>query len=256
MPDFNNRKIALVTGGTGGIGTAICERLYQDGFIVIANYRSFTKALRWRELAKQWKKDRMRMGIDVHIYQGDVANYTSMAMMINRVKEDIGPIDVLVNNAGITRDSTFVRMNLFQWQEVIETNLTSLFICTKLVIDDMIKSGWGRIINISSVNGQKGQFGQTNYSAAKSGMYGFTKSLAIETAKKGITVNCISPGYTATEMVMAVKEEIRNKIISEIPLNRLAEPAEIASAVSFLASDQSSYITGANIPLNGGQHMY
>ncbi len=250
-------KIALVTGGTGGMGTAICERLYKDRYTVVANYRSFTKAMKWRELAKQWRKDKLKMGLDVKIVQGDVSNYLSAAIMMKRIESDIGPIDVLVNNAGIASDAPLYKMAPEQWYDVINTNLNSVFICSRLVIEGMIERKWGRIISISSVNGQKGEFGLTNYSAAKAGMYGFTKALALEVAKKGITVNTVSPGYTATQMVLGIREDIlRDRIISKIPIGRLGEPREVAAAVSYLASDDAAFITGANIAINGGHHMY
>ncbi|MEO7087529.1 MAG: acetoacetyl-CoA reductase [Bacteroidia bacterium] len=251
-----NNKIALVTGGTGGMGTAICERLYKDGYTVVANYKDFTKAMKWREEAKKWREEVLKMGIDVKIAQGDISDYKSAENMIREINEEIGPIDVLVNNAGITRDSALHKMTPEQWYEVINTNLNSVFICSRLVIEGMIAKGWGRIICISSVNGQKGQFGQTNYAATKAGMYGFTKSLALEVAKKGITVNTVSPGYVGTAMVMAIKEEIRDKIIQQIPMGRLGTPSEIGDAVSYLASDEARYITGANIAINGGLHMF
>ena len=251
-----NNRVALVTGGTGGIGTAICEKLYKDGYTVVANYRDFTKAMKWREEAKKWRDDHLRMGIDVKIVEGNISDFKSVSRMMEEIRDDIGTVDVLVNNAGITRDAPLTKMTPEQWFEVIETNLNSVFVCSKLVIDEMIKKGWGRIINISSVNGQKGQFGQTNYAAAKSGMYGFTKSLALELAKKGISVNTISPGYTSTPMVMAIKEDVREKIVSQIPMGRLGFPEEIAGAVSYLASDEAKYITGANLAINGGLHMF
>ncbi|OFY85212.1 MAG: beta-ketoacyl-ACP reductase [Bacteroidetes bacterium RIFCSPLOWO2_12_FULL_35_15] len=250
-----NNKVALVTGGTGGIGTAICERLYKDGFSVVANYRDFTKAMKWREEAKQWRDDQLKMGIDVKVVEGDISNYKSTSTMIKQITDEIGAIDILVNNAGITRDAPLHKMKPEQWNEVIETNLNSVFNCSRLVIESMIAKNYGRIINISSVNGKKGQFGQTNYASAKAGMYGFTKSLALEVAKKGITVNTISPGYTATSMVMAIKEEIREKIISTIPLGRLGKTDEISAMVSFLASDEAQYITGADMAVNGGLYM-
>jgi acetoacetyl-CoA reductase len=251
-----NNKIALVTGGTGGMGTAICERLYKDGYTVVANYKDFTKAMKWREEAKKWRDDVLKMGIDVKIAQGDISDYKSAENMMREINEEIGQIDVLVNNAGITRDSALHKMTPKQWYEVIDTNLNSVFICSRLVIEGMIAKGWGRIINISSVNGQKGQFGQSNYAATKAGMYGFTKSLALEVAKKGITVNTISPGYVGTSMVMAIKEEIREKIVQQIPMGRLGTPSEIADAVGYLASDEARYITGADIAINGGLHMH
>ena len=253
---IKNNKVALVTGGTGGMGTAICERLYKDGYSVVANYRDFTKAMKWREEAKNWREDQLRMGIDVRIVQGDIANFKSAERMMKEIVDDIGPIDVLVNNAGITRDSALHKMSPEQWYEVINTNLNSVFICSRLVIEGMIAKGWGRIVSISSVNGQKGQYGQTNYAATKAGMYGFSKSLALEVAKKGITVNTVSPGYVGTTMVMAIREEIRNQIVAQVPMNRLGTPEEIAGAVSYLVSDEGRYITGANIAINGGLHMY
>jgi len=249
------KKIALVTGGTGGIGTAICERLYKDGFTVVANYRDFTKAIKWREEAKQWREDQLKMGIDVKIVEGDISDYKSAQRMFEEIKEDIGVVDVLVNNAGVTRDTPLNKMTPEQWFEVIHTNLNSVFICARLVIEGMIEKGWGRIVSISSVNGHKGQFGQTNYATAKSGMYGFSKSLALEVAKKGITVNTISPGYTATAMVMAIKEEVRNKIIEQIPMKRLADPNEIAGAIAYLVSDEARYVTGTDLSINGGLYM-
>ncbi|MCX6295555.1 MAG: acetoacetyl-CoA reductase [Bacteroidetes bacterium] len=250
-----NNQIALVTGGTGGIGTAICERLYKDGFTVVANYRDFTKAMKWREEAKQWRDDQLKLGIDVKVVEGDISNFKSTAAMIKQINDEIGNIDVLVNNAGITRDAPLHKMRAEQWDEVISTNLNSIFNCSRLVIESMIAKNYGRIINMSSVNGKKGQFGQTNYASAKAGMYGFTKSLALEVAKKGITVNTISPGYTATSMVMAIKEEIREKIIAQIPTGRLGATHEIAAMVSFLASKEANYITGADMAINGGLYM-
>lgn len=251
-----NNKVALVTGGTGGMGTAICEKLYKDGFTVVANYKDFTRAMKWREEAKKFREDQLKMGFDLKIYEGDISNWKSTEKMIKDINDDLGPVDVLVNNAGITRDSALYKMTPQQWYDVINTNLNSVFICSRLVIEGMIKKGWGRIISISSVNGQKGQFGQTNYSATKAAMYGFSKALALEVAKKGITVNTVSPGYVGTSMVMAIREDIRNQIIAQVPQGRLGTPLEIAGAVSYLASDDASYITGANIAINGGLHMY
>ena len=251
-----NNKVALVTGGTGGMGTAICERLYKDGFTVVANYRDFDSAMKWREEAKKWREENLKAGIDVKIFQGDISDYKSAEAMIKEITEEVGQIDVLVNNAGITRDAALHKMTPEMWYDVINTNLNSVFICSKLVIEGMIAKGWGRIISISSVNGQKGQFGQSNYAATKAGMYGFSKSLALEVAKKGITVNTVSPGYVGTSMVMAIKEEIREKIVAQVPMGRLGEPAEIAGAVGYLASEEARYITGANIAINGGLHMF
>ncbi len=247
--DTNRKYIALVTGSTGGLGTAICKRLADDGFHVIANYQN-------REKAEKWKQRMKDDGYDFDMYQADVSNYDSVGEMIAAIESTMGPIDILVNNAGITRDGQFRKMTLENWDAVMKTNLYSVFNCTRHVINQMIERNYGRIINISSVNGQRGQFGQANYSAAKAGMHGFTKTLAMEVAKKGITVNTISPGYIATDMVMAVAEEVRNKIVAEIPVGRMGGTEEIAHLVSFLASKETSFITGANYAINGGQHVY
>ncbi len=250
-----NGKVALITGGTGGIGSAICERLYKAGFTLVANYRDFDKAMKWREEAKKWRDDQLKMGIDVKIVEGDISDYESAKRMIREIEEEVGVIQVLVNNAGITRDTPLHKMAPEQWFEVMNTNLNSIFICSRLVIEGMMAKGWGRIVSISSVNGQKGQFGQTNYATAKAGMVGFSKSLALETAKKGITVNTVSPGYIGTAMVMAIREDIRNKIIDQVPMGRLGDPQEIAAAVAYLVSDDASYITGSDISVNGGLYM-
>jgi acetoacetyl-CoA reductase len=256
MAEGNKKRVALVTGGTGGLGTAICERLYKEGYKVAANYKDFTKAIQWREEAKKWREDQLKMGIDIHIVEGDVSDYKSSEAMIKEITEEVGPIDVLVNNAGITRDAPLHKMTVDQWYEVMNVNLNSVFICSRLVIEGMIARGWGRIINMSSVNGAKGQFGQTNYAATKSAMYGFSKSLALEVAKKGITVNCISPGYIGTSMVMAIREDIREKIVATVPAGRFGKPEEIAGMVAYLASEEAAFITGANMNVNGGLHMY
>lgn len=247
--DTNKKYVALVTGGTGGLGTAICQRLAKDGFHVVANYSNHEKAEKWQKAMKA-------AGYEMDMHQADVCDYDKVGEMIAHVEGNIGQIDVLVNNAGITRDGQFRKMTKQHWDEVMHTNLDSVFNCTRHVINQMIERNFGRIINISSVNGQRGQFGQANYSAAKAGMHGFTKTLAMEVAKKGITVNTISPGYIATDMVMAVPEEHRNKIVAEIPIGRLGGTEEIAHLVSFLASKETSFITGANYAINGGQHVY
>ncbi|RYF96880.1 MAG: acetoacetyl-CoA reductase [Chitinophagaceae bacterium] len=247
--DSSNKYIALVTGATGGLGTAICKRLADDGFHVVANYQN-------QEKADLWYARMTTDGYSFEMQQANVCDYDAVADMIRRVELTSGPIDVLVNNAGITRDGQFRKMTKESWDAVISTNLSSVFNCCRHVINQMIERNYGRIINISSVNGQRGQFGQANYSAAKAGMHGFTKTLAMEVAKRGITVNTISPGYIATDMVMAVPEEIRNKIVAEIPVGRLGGTEEIAHLVSFLASDGTSFITGANYAINGGQHVY
>lgn len=247
--DTNKKYVALVTGATGGLGTAICKRLADDGFHVIANYNTKSKA-------DVWKKKMQDEGYDFDMHHADVGDFESVGKMISEIEASVGPIDVLVNNAGITRDGQFRKMTADNWDAVMKTNLYSVFNCTRHIINQMMDRNYGRIINISSVNGQRGQFGQANYSAAKAGMHGFTKTLAMEVAKKGITVNTISPGYIATDMVMAVPEEIRNKIVAEIPIGRLGGTEEIAHLVSFLASKETSFITGANYAINGGQHVY
>jgi acetoacetyl-CoA reductase len=243
------KKIVLITGATGGLGTAMCKKLYDDGYIVVANYRN-------EEKAKEWQANLKKEGYDIAIYYADVADFDSCGKMIQQIADDIGHVGVLVNNAGITKDGAFRKMSYENWKAVISTNLDSVFNCTRHVINYMIENGFGRIINISSVNGQRGQFGQSNYSAAKAGMHGFTKTLAMEVANKGVTVNTISPGYIGTDMVMAVKEEIRNQIIAQIPVGRLGGTEEVAYLVSFLASEHASFITGANLSINGGQHVY
>lgn len=243
------KRIAVVTGGMGGIGQAICRELFTQGYRVIACYS------RSHEAAGAWQAKEKAAGFSFDIAYGDVGNSHSIDIMINKIKSDMGPIDILVNNAGITHDATCGRMKKEEWDSVINIDLNSVFYVTHAVINDMKTRKFGRIINISSINGQKGAYGQVNYAAAKAGMHGFTKALAQEVAKDNITVNTISPGYVATEMVMAVPEQIRNKIIAEIPVGRFAEPEEVARVVTFLADDKSSYITGANIHINGGHYM-
>jgi acetoacetyl-CoA reductase len=233
----------------GGIGTAISRRLCRDGFRVVAGCGPGSKR------KDQWVRDMKEEGNEVFASEGDVSNWESTKAAFDRVKAEYGPIDVLVNNAGITRDGMFRKMTSENWHVVIETNLNSLFHVTKQVIDDMMDRGWGRIINISSVNGQKGQFGQSNYSTAKAGIHGFTMALAQEVAAKGVTVNTVSPGYIATDMVRAVKPEVLEKIVATIPVRRLGEPHEIASIVAWIASDESGFATGADFSLNGGLHM-
>ena len=241
-------RVAFVTGGTGGIGTAICRQLAKQGNKVATNYRDEAKAHAWQDAQRQ-------AGFDFTIVQGDVSNPESAEKMVREVESKAGPIDILINNAGITRDTTFHKMTALQWQEVINTNLNSVFNVTRPIIDGMRNRKWGRIVQISSINGQKGQYGQANYAAAKAGMHGFTISLAQENAKFGITVNTVSPGYVGTDMVMAVPEDVRAKIVAQIPLGRLGEPDEIAYAVGFFANEQANWITGANLAINGGQYM-
>jgi acetoacetyl-CoA reductase len=241
----NMPRVALVSGGTRGIGAAISKALHTAGYSVAANYAGNDEAA---------AKFRQETGIPV--YKWDVSNYKASAEGIGQVTKDLGPVEILVNNAGITRDSVFHKMSVEQWYEVINTDLNSLFNMTRPVIEGMRERGFGRIINISSVNGQRGQIGQTNYSAAKAGDIGFTKALAQESASKGITVNVICPGYTATEMVLAVPKEVLEKsIMPYIPVKRLGEPEEIARCVIFLAADDAGFITGSTLSVNGGQFM-
>ena len=242
-------RVALVTGGTGGIGSAIVKRLARMGHRVATNYRDEAKARKWQEQARA-------EGLEILIVPGDVANPESAAAMVDAVRSALGPVDILVNNAGITRDTTFHRMSALQWQEVINTNLNSCFNVTRPVIDGMRERKWGRIIQISSINGLKGQYGQANYAAAKAGMHGFTISLARENARNGVTVNTISPGYIGTKMVTAIpKEVLDSKILPHIPVGRLGKPEEVAGLIIYLASDEAAFVTGANIAINGGQHM-
>lgn len=241
-------RVALVTGGTGGIGTAIVRKLAAMGHKVATNYRDKARATAWQEALR-------RDGVEVALAAGDVADPATAEAMVREVVDQLGPVDILVNNAGITRDGTFHKMTAMQWQEVINTNLNSCFNVTRPVIEGMRDRKWGRIIQISSINGQKGQYGQANYAASKAGMHGFTISLAQENAKFGITVNTVSPGYVATEMVMAVPEEVRAKIAAQIPVGRLGNPDEIAYAVGFFIPDDAAWITGANLSINGGHYM-
>ena len=246
------KRIALVTGGVGGIGTAICKRLAKDGNFVVANYAIPGTEAKWQQAMAAAGLN----GTSSALAFGDVTDFDAMAEMVKKIEAEQGGVDILVNCAGITRDSTFRKMTPDQWRAVLSTNLDSVFNVTRHVIDGMVERGWGRIINISSVNAVRGQFGQTNYAAAKAGILGFTKSLAQEVVKKGVTMNAISPGYVQTEMVMAIREDVRQKIVSEIPAGRLAMPEEVADAVAFLASDKAAYITGTNLSVNGGLHMY
>jgi len=241
-------RVALVTGGTSGIGAAICRQLADSGARVATNYRNEDKA-------QQWLSETRGEGYDFRGYGVDVRDFEGCGQMVAAIEKDLGPIDIVVNNAGITMDVTFRKMAREQWDTVLGINLDSLFNVTRQVIGGMIDRGFGRIINISSINGQKGQIGQTNYTTTKAGTHGFTMSLAQEVARKGITVNTVSPGYIATEMVMAVPENIRNQIIAQIPVGRLGEPQEVAYLVDFLASDKACFLTGANLAMNGGQHM-
>jgi len=242
------QKVAYVTGGMGGIGTAICQRLHKDGFKVIAGCgptRDFVK----------WIDEQKALGYTFHTSVGNVADWDSTVQAFTKAISEHGAIDVLVNNAGITRDRMFVKMTREDWDAVISTNLTSMFNVTKQVVPGMVEKGWGRIIQISSVNGEKGQSGQTNYSAAKAGMHGFTMALAQEMAAKGVTVNTVSPGYIGTDMVKAIKPEVLEKIVATIPVKRLGTPDEIGSICAWLAGDDSGFTTGADFSVNGGLHM-
>ena len=243
------KRVAFVTGGMGGIGTAICRRLAAAGHTIVAG------CLPGYGRKDEWLGAMRSEGWRVHAAEGDVANFESCAEMFYHVRSVVGPVDILVNNAGITRDSLFKRMTEQDWMAVINTNLNSVFNVTRQVIDGMVERGWGRVVNISSVNAIKGQFGQTNYSAAKAGMAGFAKALAQEVVRKGVTVNTVSPGYVETDLVMAIRPEIREQIVASIPMGRLARPEEIAAVVAFLVSEEAGYITGANISVNGGMHM-
>ena len=244
-----SQRIAYVTGGMGGIGTSICQRLLKDGFKVVAGCGPNSPR------RVKWLEDQKALGYDFIASEGNVGDWDSTKAAFDKVKAEVGEIDVLVNNAGITRDRMFLKMTREDWDAVIGTNLTSMFNVTKQVVADMVEKGWGRIIQISSVNGAKGQAGQTNYSAAKAGMHGFSMALALEMANKGVTVNTVSPGYIGTDMVMAIKPEVLEKIVATIPVKRLGTPDEIASIVGWLAGPESGFTTGAEFAVNGGLHM-
>ena len=247
----SKKRVALVTGGMGGLGEAICIKLAMLGDTVVTTYSPANNR------AERWLGDMRERGYEFRAFPCDVADWDSCVAGIERMTNEVGPIDVLVNNAGVTRDMTFRKMDRVNWSAVMHTNLDSCFNMTKQVCDGMCERGWGRIINISSVNGQKGAFGQTNYSAAKAGMHGFTKALSLEVARKGVTVNTISPGYIGTQMVMAIPHDVlENKILPQIPMGRLGKPEEVAGLVAYLASEEAAFVTGANIAINGGQHMH
>jgi acetoacetyl-CoA reductase len=246
----NGGRLALVTGGTGGIGTEICRQLAAAGHRVVSTYVAAEA-----ELARAWQRDRRDEGQQVEVIQCDVASFESCAAMAQQVKAKFGTVEILINCAGITRDKTLAKMEPAQWAAVLDTNLNGAFNVTRQLIDGMIERRFGRIVCISSVNGQRGQFGQTNYSAAKAGLFGFARALAREVAADGVTVNTVSPGYVATSMVGAIPKDIREAIIRRIPVGRLGHPSEIARAVSFLVAEESGYITGANLAVNGGLYM-
>ena len=244
-------RVALITGGMGGLGEAICIKMAALGYKVVTTYSPGNAK------AADWLKNMNNMGYGFMAYPCDVTDFDSAKACVEAVTQEVGPVDVLVNNAGITRDMTFKKMTKADWDAVMATNLDSVFNMTKQVMDGMVERKWGRVVNVSSVNGQKGAFGQTNYSAAKAGMHGFTKAPALEVAKQGVTVNTISPGYIGTKMVTAIPQEILDsKILPQIPVNRLGKPEEIAGLVAYLASDEAAFVTGANISINGGQHMF
>ena len=241
-------KIAVVTGGIGGLGTAMCKALIEQGRRAVAVDYIGLK----HEAVERWQADRKAEGFDIPVYLADVTDFGSCVEVFKKIEAEVGPVEILVNNAGITRDAMFNKMTPEQWDVVIKTNLYSIFNTTKQVYDGMVVRGWGRIINISSVNGIKGQAGQSNYSATKAAIYGFNKSLAAECAKKGVTVNSISPGYIGTDMVRAIREDVLQKIVATVPIGRLGEPSEIARTVAFLSADDAGLITGEDITVNGG----
>jgi acetoacetyl-CoA reductase len=245
------QRVVLVTGGMGGLGETISTKMADAGYKVVVTYSpGNTKHAEWVAQMKS-------RGYDILAVPCDVADFDSCAKAVAELQQTVGAVDVLVNNAGITRDMTFKKMDKVNWDAVMRTNLDSLFNMTKQVADGMVERGWGRVINISSVNGSKGAFGQTNYSAAKAGMHGFTKALALEVSRKGVTVNTISPGYIGTKMVMAIPQEVLDsKIIPQIPMGRLGKPDEVAGLVAYLSSEEAAFVTGANIAINGGQHMF
>lgn len=245
------RRTAVVTGGTGGIGTAICQRLAREGRQVVACYHPAEQ-----DKLSEWHEARQAEGLEIALVAGDIASAEDSARMVAEIEEKYGAVDILVNCAGITRDKTMKRMQAEQWDAVITTNLSSVFYVTQPLWEGMLTRGFGRIVNIASVNGQRGQFGQTNYSAAKAGMHGFTMALAQEGAAKGITVNTVSPGYVETAMTAAMRDDVRDAIVSGIPLGRMGKPEEIAATVAFLAADEQAYITGANVPVNGGLFIH
>jgi acetoacetyl-CoA reductase len=245
-----DNKVALVTGGMGGLGTAVCRRLHQEGYRVALTYSPANKT------PEAWLSAQRDDGFRFTAYKVDVTDYGACEWMVQRLLAELGRLDILVNNAGITRDRRFSKMPRDDWHAVLCTNLDSIFNVTRQAVEPMMAQRFGRIINISSVNGQQGAFGQANYAAAKAGMHGFTKSLALELARHGVTVNTVSPGYLRTRMTDAVPPEVmRDKILPQIPMGRLGEPDEVAALVAWLASDAAAFVTGANIAINGGQHM-
>ena len=245
-----SKRVAVITGGMGGLGETISTKMADAGYRVVVTYSPSNKT------SDKWLAAMQEKGYPFNAYACDVTDFASSKACVERVAAEVGPVDILVNNAGITKDMTFRKMGKTDWDTVIKTNLDSVFNMTKQVYDGMMDRGWGRIINVSSVNGSKGAFGQTNYAAAKAGMHGFTKSLALESARKGVTVNTISPGYIGTKMVTAIpKEVLDSKILPQIPISRLGKPEEVAGLIIYLCSQEAAFVTGANIAINGGQHM-
>ena len=244
------RMVAIVTGGTGGIGSAICEYLSRDYQVIACYFKNGN-----HDEARQWQEEEKAAGFDIDILYADIIKFSDCEKLVTLIKERYGRIDVLVNNAGVTCDSSLKKMTPDQWQEVIDANLTSVYNMTHNVLPLMLEKQSGRIINISSINGRKGQFGQCNYAASKAALFGFSKSLAQEVANKGITVNTVSPGYIDTPMLKGVKEEVLQEIIAKIPVGRLGQPKDVAHVVAFLATPESGFITGANFDVNGGQYM-
>ena len=245
-----SERIALITGGMGGLGETISRKMADAGYRVAVTYSPSNKT------SVKWLAEMQESSYDFKAYRCDVTDFDACKACVASVVSTVGPVDILVNNAGITKDMTFRKMGKTDWDGVLKTNLDSVFNMTKQVYDGMMDRGWGRIINVSSVNGSKGAFGQTNYAAAKAGMHGFTKSLALESARKGVTVNTISPGYIGTKMVTAIpKDVLDSKILPQIPVSRLGKPEEVAGLIIYLCSEEAAFVTGANIAINGGQHM-
>jgi acetoacetyl-CoA reductase len=245
-----SERVAVITGGTGGLGVTISTKLHDRGYIVVITHSPNNTKI--DETISELKS----RGYNFRSFGVDVSDFESCRSCVERIHKEVGPVDILINNAGITRDMTFRKMSKVDWDAVMDTNLDSVFNMTKPVCEGMVERGWGRIINVSSVNGSKGAFGQTNYAAAKAGMHGFTKALALEVARKGVTVNTISPGYIGTKMVTSIpKEVLETKIIPQIPVGRLGKPEEVAGLIIYLCSDEAAFVTGANIAINGGQHM-
>lgn len=245
-----SKRVALITGGMGGLGETISTKMADAGYWVAVTYSPSNRT------STKWLADMQEEGYAFKAYPCDVVDFDSCKACASAIAGDVGPVDILVNNAGITKDMTFRKMGKADWDAVLKTNLDSVFNMTKQVYDGMMDRGWGRIINVASVNGSKGAFGQTNYAAAKAGMHGFTKSLALESARKGVTVNTISPGYIGTKMVTAIpKDVLESKILPQIPISRLGKPEEVAGLIIYLCSEEAAFVTGANIAINGGQHM-